>query len=74
MICQAKKQDIPAAAGLATQLFSCAAEELEGEFAELIPSEDCAVFLSVAEYGPVVIDQCQLPRDNVEGNQRIPVG
>jgi hypothetical protein len=33
MICQAKKQDIPAAAGLAVQLFSCAAEELEGEFA-----------------------------------------
>ena len=35
MICQAKKQDIhcPAAAGLAVQLFCCAAEELEGEFA-----------------------------------------
>ena len=74
MICQAKKQDIPAAAGLAAQLFSCAAEELEGEFAELIPSEDCAVFLSVAEDGPVGFAQCQLRRDYVEGTRSSPVG
>ena len=74
MICQAKKQDIPAAAGLAVQLFSCSAEELEGEFAELIPSEDCAVFLSVAEDGPVGFAQCQLRRDYVEGTQSSPVG
>ena len=56
------------------QLFSCAAEELEGEFAELIPSEDCAVFLSVAEDGPVGFAQCQLRRDYVEGTQSSPVG
>lgn len=74
MIYQAKKEDMPAAAALAAQLFHCAARELEREFAELAGSGDCAVFLSAAGGRPVGFAQCQLRRDYVEGTASSPVG
>lgn len=74
MMIRAKKQDIPAVAALAAQLFGSTAEELAEDFGKLIDSDGCAVFLLTAEDRPVGFAQCQLRRDYVEGTYSSPVG
>lgn len=74
MIVQAKKQDVPAIAALAAQLFSGTAEELAREFETLLDSDSCAVFLLLLEDRPAGFAQCQLRRDYVEGTDSSPVG
>lgn len=74
MVIQAKKEDIPAAAALAAQLFSGPVEKLAEEFDSLIPSEACAVFLLMVADRPAGFAQCQLRRDYVEGAHTSPVG
>lgn len=74
MIVQAKKQDVPAIAALAAQLFSGTEEEHIREFETLLDSDSCAVFLLLLEDRPAGFAQCQLRRDYVEGTDSSPVG
>ena len=74
MMIRAKKQDIPAAAALAAQLFDSTAEELAEDFGRLINSDECAVFLLTVEDRPAGFAQCQLRHDYVEGSHSSPVG
>lgn len=74
MITQAHKQDIPAIAALASQLFHVPVEQLAKDFDALIPSEACAIFLLFAGNRPAGFAQCQLRRDYVEGTDSSPVG
>lgn len=74
MVHQAKKEDIPAAALLASQLFHCAPEELANEFLRIIGEPDSAVLLFSEDHQVVGFAQCQLRRDYVEGADSSPVG
>ena len=75
MIYTAAKEDIPAIAEMAVQLWKKSTiEELAGEFAEIIRSDECAVFLSIEENTPVGFAQVQLRHDYVEGTDSSPVG
>lgn len=49
-------------------------EGLTAEFAELLASEEAAVFLLYADDQPVAFAQCQLRHDYVEGTETSPVG
>ncbi|MDO4938196.1 MAG: GNAT family N-acetyltransferase [Sutterellaceae bacterium] len=49
-------------------------EELQNEFAELLPRDDVGIFLAVHNDEPVGFAQCQLRYDYVEGTQTSPVG
>ena len=74
MIYQAEKQDIPAVASLAAQLFGDTAEKLAEEFNLLMSSKGCAVFLLSMDGRPAGFAQCQLRHDYVEGTDTSPVG
>ena len=75
MIYKATEADIPAIVGMAVLLWEEAAkEELEAEYAEIIQSDECAVFLSAKENTAVGFAQVQLRRDYVEGTSSSPVG
>lgn len=74
MIVRAKIQDIPAVSMLAAQLFNSPAEELAREFEQLLPSDECAVFLLLTDERPAGFAQCQLRHDYVEGTNSCPVG
>lgn len=50
------------------------AEELEGEFSELLGSPEAAVFLAFDGEEPVGFSQVQLRHDYVEGTSTSPVG
>ena len=50
------------------------AEELAGEFSELIGNPEAAVFLAFDEEEPVGFSQVQLRHDYVEGTSTSPVG
>ncbi|MCM3088603.1 GNAT family N-acetyltransferase [Bhargavaea ginsengi] len=50
------------------------AEELEGEFSELIGDPEAAVFLAFYEEEPVGFSQVQLRHDYVEGTSTSPIG
>lgn len=49
-------------------------ESLSSEFAELLASEEAAVFLLYADEQPIAFAQCQLRHDYVEGTETSPVG
>ena len=74
MIVQASKQDIPAVAALAARLFGETPEKLAEEFAGLMDTEECAVFLLSLDGRPAGFAQCQLRHDYVEGTDSSPVG
>ena len=72
---KAKAKDVKAVAAQAKKLWDeHSQKELEEEFASLLCSEDCAVFLAFWEDEPVGFAQCQLRRDYVEGTHTSPVG
>lgn len=75
MIYKATEADISAIAKLAVLLWEeSTIEELTSEFAELIRSDECAVFLSMRENTTVGFAQVQLRHDYVEGTSSSPVG
>ena len=75
MIYTAAKEDIPAIAEMAVQLWKeTTIEELAEEFAEIIRSDECAVLISSEENTPVGFAQVQLRHDYVEGTDSSPVG
>ena len=75
MIHKAAETDIAAIADMAVQLWKeSAIEELAEEFAEIIHSDECAVFISSEENTPVGFAQVQLRHDYVEGTDSSPVG
>lgn len=75
MIYKAAETDIPTIADLAVLLWEGSTiEELAAEFAEIIHSDGCAVFLSVEENTVVGFAWVQLRHDYVEGTNSSPVG
>lgn len=75
MIYKATKEDIPVIADMAVQLWEeSTIEELTAEYAEIINSDKCAVFLSIKENTTVGFAQVQLRHDYVEGTSSSPVG
>lgn len=75
MIIQARKEDALAVAQLAVQMWEeNVPEELAEELAEVICSEEGAVFLAKADEQIVGFAQCQLRHDYVEGTDSSPVG
>ena len=75
MITQAKKEEIPAIANLAVQMWEDAiTEELADEMSEVIDSDEGVIFVA-KEYGQAIgFAQCQLRHDYVEGTESSPVG
>ena len=75
MITQAKKEEIPAIANLAVQMWEDALpEELAEEMPEVIGSDEGVIF-TAKENGQVIgFAQCQLRHDYVEGTESSPVG
>ena len=73
MIRRAKKEDIPALAGLAAKMWSGTAEELAGEFGGIFGG-DAAFFLCEEDGAAVAFAQCQIRRDYVEGTSGGPTG
>ena len=75
MIYKATEADISAIADMAVLLWEeSTIEELTAEFAEIIHSDECAVFLSIKENTAVGFAQVQLRHDYVEGTESSPVG
>ncbi|HPF86744.1 MAG TPA: GNAT family N-acetyltransferase [Candidatus Limiplasma sp.] len=75
MIRQASRQDIRTVSLLARQLWpEHTLFELEAEYASLLSSDACAVFLFIEQSQPAAFAQCQLRRDYVEGTHGSPVG
>lgn len=75
MVYRIEKQDIPAAAKLAAQLFETSTEEeLSKEFDKLLHSGRCAIFLLSVDGRSAGFAQCQLRSDYVEGTTSSPVG
>ena len=75
MIYKCTKADIPVIADMAVQLWEKSTiKELTAEYAEIIHSDECAVFLSTKENTAVGFAQVQLRRDYVEGTNSSPVG
>lgn len=75
MIYKAAEADIPAIADMAALLWDeSTIEELTAEFAEIIHSDECAVFLSMKKNTAVGFAQVQLRHDYVEGTSSSPVG
>ena len=67
--------DADTVSSLANQLWPhCKPETLRDEYADLLLSEDCAVFLAEAGSQAAAFAQCQLRRDYVEGSGSSPVG
>lgn len=74
-IVRSKREDAPAAAKLAVQMWtSHTAAEMTQEFEALIATPECAVFLAFEEDRAVGFAQCQLRHDYVEGTESSPVG
>lgn len=75
MIIQATKENAPALAALAIQMWrSASLSELEADFAELVSREDAVCFIKYVEGKPIGFAQCQLRHDYVEGTETSPVG
>ncbi len=72
---QASISDLEVVAHLARLLWGeDRSEELQNEFAELLPRDDVGIFLAMHDDVPVGFAQCQLRYDYVEGTQTSPVG
>lgn len=72
---QASISDLEAVAHLAQLLWGeDRREELQNEFAELLPRDDVGIFLAMHNDEPIGFAQCQLRYDYVEGTQTSPVG
>lgn len=75
MVQKAGKSDLPAAASLAVLLWGGrSAEDIIGEFTELLSSGEAQFFLKYEDGLPVGFAQCQLRHDYVEGTETSPVG
>ena len=75
MIYKSTEADIPAIADMAVLLWEeNTKEELKAEYAKIIHSDECAVFLSMNENTAVGFAQVQLRYDYVEGTNSSPVG
>ena len=75
MIYKASESDIPAIVGMASLLWeNTIIEELATEYAGIIHSDECAVFLSTKENTAIGFAQVQLRHDYVEGTNSSPVG
>lgn len=75
MIRKAEEKDLPIVAKLACALWpEHTAEELQGEFANLMRKPDAAIFLAYTEEKAAGFAQCQLRHDYVEGTESSPVG
>ncbi len=75
MVYKATNGDIPAVARMAVMMWdSHTVEELCETFAEVIGSEESAVFVAESDNQPVGFAQCQLRHDYVEGTHSSPVG
>ncbi|MBR2925394.1 MAG: GNAT family N-acetyltransferase [Clostridia bacterium] len=74
-IIQAAPQEAATVATLALRMWNDnTLEGLTAEFAELLASEEAAIFLLYANEQPVAFAQCQLRHDYVEGTETSPVG
>ena len=75
MIKKAEAQNLPELADLACRLWpDHTQEEMQAEFAELIPKENAAFFVACERKRTIGFAQCQLRSDYVEGTDSSPVG
>ena len=72
---KAAEADLPAIARMAASMwYSHTAEDLCGEFAQMLGDPECGVFLLCADGQAVGFAQCGLRHDYVEGTSGSPVG
>ena len=75
MIYKSTKADIPAISDMAALLWEKSTiKELAAEFAKIIYSDECAVFISTKDNTAVGFAYVQLRHDYVEGTNSSPVG
>ena len=70
----AREEELPAVAALAAKMWEHPAEELQTEFAALLPQPDAVLFAAKRDGEIVGFAQCQLRHDYVEGTSSSPVG
>lgn len=75
MIKEAEKKDLAAIAEMAVMMWdSNSVEDLMGEFADMVSSEEAKIFVKYIQNTPVGFAQCGLRHDYVEGTESSPVG
>lgn len=75
MIYKATEKDSPKIASMAILMWEeHTLESLTEEFAQILKSDDSAIFMAVSENETIGFAQCQLRHDYVEGTKSSPVG
>ena len=75
MVKKAEQKDLAAIAEMAVIMWdSNSVEDLMGEFADVVSSEEAKIFVKYIQNIPVGFAQCGLRHDYVEGTESSPVG